>query len=214
MNDLPIVAAGREVPDALDRVRRYCGLAWSGGQPETWAWHYFDAVATPHDDVVAPTDVVCAASLHPGLTRDDLAYFREESESLTSWLRMIPVDARLWELTDAQLRHLATLPELDPPSLSLTTKVLHRKRPHSVPLLDRHVIDWYRPVTHKRAATEAWGPLIETMGEEEQDDERRLLFAIAAGGLESELWPDLAVDDRPRMSWLRIADIAIWMGSR
>lgn len=44
MEDLPFVAAGREVPRALDRVRRYCGLPWSGGPPETWAWQFYDAL--------------------------------------------------------------------------------------------------------------------------------------------------------------------------
>jgi hypothetical protein len=37
MNDLPIVVAGRTIPDGVDRVRRYCGLPWSGGTGETWA---------------------------------------------------------------------------------------------------------------------------------------------------------------------------------
>ncbi len=46
IDDLPIVAAGREIPDALDRIRRYCGLRWSGGPPETWAWPYFDTVTS------------------------------------------------------------------------------------------------------------------------------------------------------------------------
>ena len=47
MQELEIVAAGREIPDALDNIRHYCGLAWSGGPPETWAWDYYDAVPTP-----------------------------------------------------------------------------------------------------------------------------------------------------------------------
>lgn len=47
MNDLPIVAAGREIPDGLDRIRRYCGLSWSGGEPETWAWRYYDVIPAP-----------------------------------------------------------------------------------------------------------------------------------------------------------------------
>ena len=72
--DLSIVAGGRELPDALDRIRRYCGLPWSGGAPETWAWHFDDEVPTADDDDVIPTDVLCASSLHPGLSRADLAF--------------------------------------------------------------------------------------------------------------------------------------------
>jgi hypothetical protein len=214
MNDLPIVAAGREVPDALDHVRRYCGLRWSGGFGETWAWPYYDVVPSGEDHAVSAVDVLCASALHPGLSRDDLTFFRHDSAAIASWLSGIPSETRVGDLTGAQLAHLRSLPELGAPSLSLLTKVLHRKRPHAIPLLDRHIIDWYRPVTRKRAATEAWAPLIDAIHDEALDDERRLKMAIVVGGLESELWPDLAADQRPGVSWLRVVDIAIWMGSR
>jgi hypothetical protein len=41
-----------------------------------------------------------------------------------------------------------------------------------------------------------------------------LTTAIAIVGIERELWPELPADERPRLSWLRAVDIAIWMGSR
>lgn len=215
MNDLPIVAAGREVPEALDRIRRYCGLSWSGGPPETWAWHYFDAVPTSHDEVVTSVDVLCAAALHPGLSRDDLTYFREHRGTIAEWLRRVPTGRRLWEISESDVEHIAALPiDLTGPSITLLSKVLHRKRPHAIPLLDRHVIDWYRPVTGKRAAVDAWGPLVREMLAEELDGERRLRTAIAFNGVEQELWPGVEPDERPRLSWIRAVDIAIWMGSR
>jgi hypothetical protein len=215
MEDLPIVAAGRDVPDALDRIRRYCGLAWSGGQPETWAWHYYDAVHTEQDDVVTATDVVCAAALHPGLARRDLAFFRERPDELSAWLAKVPGEVRLWEISTSDLEHLASLADRFPEmAISLLSKVLHRKRPLLIPLLDRHVIDWYRPLTGKRAMPDAWAPIVKAMRDEELDPERRLLYSIAFTGIEQELWPEAAVDDRPRLSWIRAVDIAIWMGTR
>ncbi len=215
MDDVPVVAAGREIPDALDRIRRYCGLRWSGGRPETWAWPYFDTVPTAHDDSVTAVDVLCAAALHPGLSRDDLAYFLERRDDVTAWLRVVPADRRLWELSEGDVQHIAALPvDLSGPSISLLSRVLHRKRPHAIPLVDRHVIDWYRPVIHKRAAIEAWEPLVRAMRIEQLDGERRSITDIALGGLEQELWPDANPDERPRLSWIRAVDIAIWMGSR
>lgn len=215
MNDLPIVAAGREVPDALDRIRRYCGLSWSGGPPETWAWHYFDAVPTPHDDIVTPVDVLCAAALHPGLSRDDLSYFRERQDDIAAWLHRVPTESKLWELSESEVEHIAALPIGRPSApITLLSKVLHRKRPHAIPLLDRHVIDWYRPVTGQRAAVEAWGPLVREIRAEELEGEHRLVTSIALNGVEQELWPGVGPDERPRLSWIRAVDIAIWMGSR
>lgn len=212
--DLPITAAGRGIPGALDHIRRYCGLPWSGGTPETWAWHYYDAVPTEYDDIVTAVDVVCAAALQPGLSRNELAFFRERRHDVTAWLRRLPTDIRLWQTSDDDIEHIASLPRaLDGPSISLLSKVLHRKRPHLIPLLDRHVVDWYRPITGKRSGVEAWAPLVKQMRAEECG-ERRLVMAIALVGMEQELWPELDPDERPRLSWIRAVDIAIWMGSQ
>jgi hypothetical protein len=215
MDELPIVAAGRTIPDALDRIRRYCGLAWSGGPPETWAWAYYDGVPTEQDDHVTSVDVLCAAALHPGLGRAELAFFQDRRRDLSAWLAGVPKDSRLWEIPEPIVEHLASLPDSFPDvSISLLSKVLHRKRPHLIPLLDRHVVDWYRPITHKRAMTEAWGPIIRAMRDDELDEKQRLLYAMAFGEIERELWPQDGPDDRPRLSWVRAIDIAIWMGSR
>jgi hypothetical protein len=215
MDDLPIVAAGREVPMALDRIRRYCGLRWSGGPPETWAWHYYDMVPTAYDDLVTAVDVLCAASLHPGLSRTDLTYFRERGDDVTAWLRDAPPGLTLFEASDGDVEHIAALPEVLPDlSISLLSKVLHRKRPHLIPLLDRHIIDWYRPLTGKRAAAEAWPPLVRSLRSEELDLERRHLMSTALNRIEDALWPAMDREDRPGLSWIRAIDIAIWMGSR
>lgn len=215
MDNIPIVAAGREIPAAVDRIRRYCGVPWSGGRPETWAWHYYDAIPTAADDLVTPVDVVAAAALHPGLSRGDLAFFREEGARVSACLAELPVDTRLADASERVLDRLTTLPDRLPDvSISLLSKVLHRKRPHLVPLIDRHAVDWYRPVTRTRAMREAWAPMLRAMHAEEQEPPRRLLHAIAFAALERELWPGTDVEHRPRLSWLRAIDIAIWMGSR
>jgi hypothetical protein len=215
MEELLIVAAGRTIPDALDRIRRYCGLDWPGGPPETWAWPYYDAVPTEHDDIVEPVDVLCAAALHPGLGRADLTFFRDRREDLSTWLAQVPNDLRLWEVSEPVVDHLASLPNAFPDvSVSLLSKVLHRKRPHLIPLLDRHIVDWYRPVTGKRAMVEVWGPIIRTMRNDELDTKQCLTYSIAFGQIEQELWPLADADSRTRLFWIRAIDIAIWMGSR
>ena len=66
MNDLTLVCAGRPIPGARDQIRRYCGLSWSGGEPETWAYEYFDSTPTGPDDLVGPPDLLASAALHPG----------------------------------------------------------------------------------------------------------------------------------------------------
>jgi len=38
-----LVLAGHRHPRALDDIRRFCGLEWSGGGPEIWAFRYYEA---------------------------------------------------------------------------------------------------------------------------------------------------------------------------
>ena len=59
MSNPALVLAGRAIPDAGDRIRRYCGLPWSGGPPETWAYRYYDAVPTDDSDRISPAWTCC-----------------------------------------------------------------------------------------------------------------------------------------------------------
>lgn len=205
MNTIPIQVGGRNVPDALDRIRRYCGLTWSGGSPETWAYRYFDLVPSEQPDSVTSVDVLAAAALHPGLSRTDLAFFVERADDLSDWLRSIPVDAELRTADSNLLAHLDALIDFDGVSITLLSKVLHRKRPSLVPLLDRHIIDWYRPVTGERSATLAWAPIIRAMQQDLIADASGPLTAIA-----DALRPELPTSP----SAIRLIDIAIWMGAQ
>jgi hypothetical protein len=217
MEERDFTVAGRRLPDFLDRIRRYCGLPWSGGPPETWAWLYYDAVPTELDNNVTSVDVLCAAALHPGLTRSDLEFFRDRKADLSEWLAEVPQDPPLWETSEAIVEHLASLPECFPSvSITLLSKVLHRKRPQGIPLLDRHIVDWYRPVTGKRAMVEAWGPIVRAMRAEERDRHggQHVSLSIDLVRIEGELHLLDDSDHRQRLSWIRAIDIAIWMGSR
>lgn len=119
MEDFPLSVAGREIPDPIDRVRRYCGLPWSGGPPEVWAWPYFDAVSSDPVDQVTPVDVMCAAAVHPGIAREDLWFYRRHAEEVGAWLAGVPTGVRLWEAPEGVVSHIASLRELGAPSLSL-----------------------------------------------------------------------------------------------
>jgi len=209
MTEPVILAGGRPVAGLLDNVRRYCGLPWTGGPPETWAWPYFDAVPTACDDMVAAVDVVCAAALHPGLSRDDLDFFLRRSEDLSAWLAEVPTGVPLCEIDAEQAAHLRTMPALEAPSITLLSKVLHRKRPAAVPLLDRHVLDRYRPLTGERVGERAWSGMVDAM-RTEQHEQRTALESLCAQ-LEGEL-DEAGIGGR--LTAVRLVDIGIWMVSR
>lgn len=201
-----LVLAGRPIDshEAWTRVFRYCGLSWDDNPPETWAFRYYDAIETD-PAVVTSEDVVCAGAMHPGISRDDLTYFWDHRNELTSWMNHFPVDLGLRTADDATMAHLAELPSLfEGTSLSLLTKVLHRKRPWLIPIIDREVIDLYRPLTGQRRAADAWSPLLHHLA----DDLRTNRDALAELRLVLHMLHGLSVTD------LRSVDIVIWMGGQ
>lgn len=214
--DPDIVAAGRVVPDGMDRIRRYCGREWSGGPGnEVWAWEYYDQVPTPRDNRVGTTDVLAASSLHPGISQSDLTFFVRQADVLAEWLTLLDPDVCLHSADEATLDHVASAAAFEPHvSLTLLTKVLHRKRPRLIPLLDRHVVDWFRPITKERSPSRAWDPLLRAM-REDADDDRLSVTSVALREFETATSPDrIGGHARNSLSLIRAVDIAIWMGSR
>lgn len=201
-----LICASRAVADAEDRVARYCGLEWTGGPSEVWAYPYFDAIVTRADEV-EPVDVLACAALHPGLSRDDLKYFRDQRPVLASWLRRMPEDVDLGMADAATADELRELPELARGvGLSLLSKVLHRKRPRLMPMLDRDIVDWYRPVTGLRGVA-AWAALVDAL----RSDLAMPVNAKILARMQTDLTGRV---EGPVPSALRLVDIAIWMGGR
>lgn len=211
MGEFTLRCAGAVVPDARDRIRRYCGLPSSGGDAEAWAYRYYDAIPGPTgpgaDDTIDPVDVITCAALHPGITGRELAYFGSEAAAEVGWraLRQYPVGVPLAEASPRELTFLRGLPQLvDGIGLSLLTKVLHRKRPEFVPIFDKRIVDAYRPLTGLRGV-EAWPALVDAIREDLADPENHRFL----GDLQDELRPVLA---GPVPSHLRLLDMAVWMG--
>jgi len=198
-----LTLAGHYHAESLDHVRRFCGLSWSGGLPEVWAFPYYDLIDTDPDRM-DPVDVLAASAIHPGLSRDDLAWFENHRGLLDVWLENTSVDSTLVDANEAERAALLTLGDFDGVSLTLLSKVLHRKRPHLVPLVDRHVVDRYRPVTGARRPLEAWPGLIDALVTDLDRNAEALAAICAAVG------DECGVD----VSALRVCDITIWMQAR
>ncbi len=193
----PLVCAGRPVPDAVDRIRRYCGLPWSGGGREVWAYSYFDTLPSGPPDELGPVDVLAAAALHPGLSGAELEYFVVARGGLEDWIAGV-ADVDLADADSAEIAALRLLPAQTGGlvSLSLLTKVLHRKRPGLIPLCDRAVLDWYRPITRTRGER-AWPALVDALHVDLTNADNVAVLATAPAAI------------RP----LRALDIAVWMGT-
>lgn len=194
MSELTLGA--RRITNAADLLRRYCGLPWSGGQPEVWAYSYYDALHDSDPDDVGPIDVLAAAALHPKITRADLEWFARHRKTLQGLLEQLPREVDLADADPTPVNTIATLADRGV-ELSLLSKVLHRKRPKLIPLLDRTLTGWYRRQLRTQSAA-AWPELVRALAE----DLRANADEIAA------LRPIAPLTD------LRIADIVIWMKSQ
>jgi hypothetical protein len=192
---------------ADDLIRRYCGLAWSGGADETWAYRYFETISDAAADRVTPTDVLVAAAIHPSLRRSDLSWFWDNRQACARVLREIPDGVDLAEVSAGIVEVLQTLPERfgGEFDVSLLTKVLHRKRPRLVPMLDRALVDRYRSGLPTRGRR-AWPQLVAAL----RSDLHSPSNAALLGGIGESLEQELAVVP----SRLRLLDIAIWMEAR
>lgn len=199
-----LVLAGREVRDAEDLVRRYCGMPWSGGSDETWAYRYFDAVADLEPDTVTAVDVLAAGALSVGLGKADLTWFWRAGVQLDALLAALPQNV---QLADADGRTVELVQSLalmaagsDSVSVSLLSKVLHRKRPALIPMLDKATQDHYRAQLPTRGEA-AYPSLVTTL----QADLRSNHEAL------ERLGRALSAELKTTITPLRIVDIAIWM---
>lgn len=204
MPETALWCAGRWLTDPADRVRRYCGLDWSGGAAETWAFRYFDLVPTRDPDWVEPIDVLACAALHPGLSRDELSYFDRGSGAFDEWLAHLPADVDLADADPELVARVAGLLFLSGPvGLSLLSKVAHHKRPRLVPMLDRAILERYRATTGMRGEP-AWPGLVAAMQQDLADERTRPLVTETAAEIQGR-----TLSSAP--SPLRVLDIAIWM---
>lgn len=196
--------AGRETSGCWDAVKQYCGMARGGTPPETWAFQYYDVVLTD-PSTIERVDLLAAGALHPGLSREDLAFFAENAATLARWIDGLPADQELAYASDDLIDKVASMSDIEATaSATLISKVLHRKRPLLIPLLDRHVVDRYRPITGERRPHLAWPALLPAMRE---DLERNRTYL---GQSTAEIARLTGVDVSP----LRALDIAIWMEGR
>ena len=209
MKELELMCAGRSVPNARDQIRRYCGLPWSGGEPETWAYEHFDLTSTGPDDLPGPPDYLAAAVIHPGFGNAEMAFFRSDggAESCEEWLSDLPQQLDLADADEGTLAHLTGLSSLaDGQWLSILSKVAHHKRPRLVPLFDRAIVDWYRPVTGHRGVA-AWPSLVRAMHADLAMSANRRWLADVRNELSGELSGVVPSD-------LRLMDIGVWMTGR
>ena len=200
------VLAGRPLYDVTDAIFRYCGLPWSGGEPETFAFPFYDAVVRAPGEPAGPIDLLTCVALQPTIVPKDLSWFYEEGFALLNrWVDPLPLEA---DLIDADVRiidHLCELPSLtDAVPLALLSKVAHRLRPRLVPLYEGTVGAHYRLKTGSRGES-SWPRLVPEIANDLRENHQSILRT--ADRLGSHLG---ALTPSP----VRLLDIVLFMEQR
>jgi hypothetical protein len=196
--------SGLTVDDPVARLLRYCEQEYE----------YYDGVPDPHPNAIVATDVLVTVALNSWLSdakRVRTAH-RGIRDNCSTLLAAIPRDANLLELEppfDPVRRLLHCAVQATYVLVPVATKVLHRKRPHLIPMFDWIVLAYYLSElsgvamswrhSNKRHAAEAAMPALALFREDLGGAEARLL----------ELSQEL--EERGyRLSPVRILELLVW----
>jgi hypothetical protein len=198
--------ANRPIHGVTDQIKRYCGLEWSGGRPETFAFQYYDALPHEPGAPLGPLDLVACVALQPTIVPNELIWFHEQGfQRLDSWVTELPPDLDLADADESTIRHLCELPGLtDETPLALLSKVAHRLRPRLIPLYEGTVGAHYRLITGSRGES-SWPDLLPAL----RDDLRGNFKEMnqTRNEIHDQLGP---LTPSP----LRLLDIALYMENR
>jgi hypothetical protein len=119
-----------------------------------WAW--YDAVVTPPDEI-DPVDFAITIAMNSRATASRMKAFMDRKAALDRLLREVPRDMDLTPATpdkvfDAVRAIFTEACEANGTKLAVSSKVLHRKRPRLVPMLDSIVVDRHYWITLSRLA--------------------------------------------------------------
>jgi hypothetical protein len=173
------------------------GLAAVVAKFTRFRWDWYDGVRTA-PDIIEPVDFAITIAMNSRATADRMKSFMERSGRLGRLLQNIPRDVPLARETPPSV--LNSVAELfdeackaSGTALAVASKVLHRKRPALIPMLDRVIVDrhylpalrapthppWFKPEWLK---TGSWSDPTQYMRlmADELDDNREALERIRA----------------------------------
>ena len=127
---------GRVIPNALRAVT---------AKFERFSWHWYDGVQSD-PDAIEPVDYAITIAMNSRATADRMKQFMELGPTLNNLLRAIPHDTTLATDTSDDVFHAVEMLfdkacSAKGTKLSVASKVLHRKRPHLIPMLDSVVVN-------------------------------------------------------------------------
>jgi hypothetical protein len=108
------------------------------------AYEGYDKIQVPQDHVLSPSDILLANNIKARISSKDFLRIWRNKQQIEEWLRKIPADVCLSDtsLNDEGLWEnlkglFAAFCRCNNISYSKTTKIVHKKRPNLIPIVDR-----------------------------------------------------------------------------
>jgi hypothetical protein len=199
--------SGLAISEPLERLRRFSG-----------EYPYYDGIPMGNPNEIEPLDVIVTVSVNSFInTADKIRRVHlAMSEACREPLRRIPSDADLLDVDDSLLRAIRDLlceaMRARGVLVASATKVLHRKRPRLIPMLDSVVLRHYLSGPER-------GPLLARTIEKVSAESAADAAMVALDGFRSDLAaaaPGLSMlrealsNDGFDLSMVRILDILVW----
>ena len=122
------------------------GVAVLSDKFEAFRWDWYDGVCTAPDRI-EPVDFAITIAMNSRATAGRMAEFMKIAAAVEERLRQIPRDLHLGDFQDGDKVWVGIQSLFEVAcaalgtKLSVASKILHRKRPHLIPILDKVVVD-------------------------------------------------------------------------
>ena len=143
-----ILQTGDRIADCHDKAMRFC--------QDDFSYRSYDPVAVPQDNVLREDEVRLANRIVARMGDPVIKQFMSKSDCVGAALERIPAKAALWEewshdreIALQELFHCLLGSGI---GLSRATKVLHKKRPNLVPMLDDVVVRYAERAARRQGA--------------------------------------------------------------
>lgn len=107
-------------------------------------YRIFDGYLVPQDNELTPADICLTIAINSYVVLPDVRRFMSRAEDARPLFETLPANLDLEDASENHIKRVAELIDLfhaPHVSLSKTTKVLYKKRPRLIPLIDSYVRD-------------------------------------------------------------------------
>jgi hypothetical protein len=190
---------GRSVEDPLGKLRRFCQSEYA----------LYDAVEAQQDDTLTVHDILLSVAVNSGLDAKGLSSVWNGKWRVEQHLCLLPpalslADPQAVIPWDTIVEMFEEFEHMRHAKLAVASKILHKKRPALIPIMDNVVRKYYEHAYTSFAWSPKCGPLSGQLMQHFRDD-------LLAARPQAEALSAAVQADGHRLTLVRVLEMLIWM---